>query len=132
MALTKADILGFNDIKVEQVFVEPWNQTVNIRVVPSFEQDEFEARMMDDGGTDSKTRLRNFRARYCCMLICDEQGNPIFTDKDERSLGKKSSKALSIIVKAGQKLNGVGVEEQEVIIKNFGSTPKEDGDLHSV
>lgn len=132
MPLTKADILGFDDIKIKSVFVEPWNTSVHIRVIGSTEQDAFEAGMMDDGGDSARVRLQNFRARYCCLLLCDEKGNPLFTDKDALALGKKSSKALSIIVKAGQELNGVGVEEQEAIVKNSVSTPKVDGDSNSV
>jgi hypothetical protein len=133
MPLTsKAEILGIDDRKVEEVFVGPWNQSVFIRVVPSEEQDLFEARMMDDGGDNAQVRLRNFRARYVCMLLCDEKGNPICTDKDEKAMGKKSAKALSIIVQAGQKLNGITAEVQEAIVKNSESTLKEDGDLNSV
>ncbi len=118
MLLTKDAILKSKDLKIEKVDVPEWGGHVLIGTMPGTERDDFEAETYQMKGKDVTVNRRNFRARLLYRTICDEQGNPIFTRKDVDALGSKSSKALDRCFSVAQKLNGLGAEDVEDLVKN--------------
>jgi len=128
---TKDSILSIDDMKIEEVFVPVWGDSVFVRTLTSFERDHFEATMIEDPDDNVINRLENFRARLCALGISDEKGDPVFTETDARKLGKKSSQAMGVITEAIQKLNGMTQEDQDNLVKNSETTPSDDGDSSS-
>lgn len=126
---TKQDILGVVDKEVKKIYVEPWEAHVFIRVMSGTERDAFEVSLT--GGGETISNLQNFRAKLCALCLCDEEGKNLFTEKDVRELGKKSGKALNIIMAHAKKLNGITAEDQEAIVKNLGSAPENDSSSSS-
>lgn len=127
--LTKAEILGVQDIKVEPVEVPAWNATVYVRVLPSAIRDAFEAKTFSDDKRPKEVSMRNFRARLVALCLCDQEGIPLFNDaKDAELLGAKSSLAISTIFDKCAELNGITEKKQEELIKNSENTQSEDSD----
>lgn len=130
--LSKEAILAIKDDEIEKIDVHPWNASVCIRVMSSRERDHLEISMIGEEGVSRKAKLKNLRARMASICLCDEDGNRLFTEKDIEELGKKSAVAMDIIVQAARKLNGITIEEEEEMVKNFETTPEEDSDSDSV
>jgi hypothetical protein len=124
---TKDSFFEINDQKVVPVFVEPWNASVYIRRVPSIEWDAWEITMTADS-KESKLDMQNFRARLAAMCLCDENGKPIFTDKDALELGKKSKLAMDIIMEHAKELNGMSKDDEKKLTKDLGTTPDAEDD----
>jgi len=120
--LTRDDILNADDIKTEKVEVPEWGGDVFIRTMSAKEGDDFGASLIEG----KKTNLSNVRAKFCALVIVDDKGKTLFSEKDVRALGKKSSRALERIFTAAQKLNGMTPEDVEDMVKNSGVGQSED------
>ena len=114
--LNRDQILNAKDIKVEKVHVPEWGGDVYLRVISGADRDEYESFVLQskDRGT-----VKNFRAMLLAKAICDENGNPIFTNKDIEALGKKNSVVLDRLWQKAMKLNGLTDEEVEKEKENF-------------
>jgi len=104
--LSRSDILSKNELKKIRVSVPAWGGDVFVSefsadVKDSWEQKLIEAR--ENGG-----KLPHARAVFIVMIVVDEKGNFLFTDKDIPAIAKLSAIALDDIVEKGQKLNGLG------------------------
>lgn len=116
--LTKEQILSALDLKTETVNVPEWNGSVNIKTMTGTERDAFEQSVVEG----EKTDLSNIRARFCSVVIVDDEGKRLFSDADIVALGKKSGKALGRVFDVGQKLNGLTKEDFKELEKNSGAT----------
>lgn len=125
MALNKEAILAASDLKQEIVNVPEWGGEVIIRTMTGEERDAFDSEMI----RDEKRSLKNVRARFLSLILCDEKGNRLFDDKDISALGKKSAAALDRLFTAGQKLNRLSNEDIEELAGN--SAPSPDASLAS-
>ena len=125
MALTKKDILKADDIQKEMVNVPEWGGDIYLRTMSGLERDAFEQSIVKD----KVTNLRNIRARFCALVICDEDGKRLFTDADVVELGRKSSLVLSRIFDVGQSLNGFTNADVEELAKNSESGQSDDSGL---
>lgn len=112
--LSKDEILGIRDIKVCQLDIPEWNGTVNIRVMTGAERDAFESATSQNG----KPNLKDIRARFAALVLCDENGTRLFSDADVKALTEKSAAALDRIFDAGMAWNGMSSESVEVAEKN--------------
>ena len=121
--LTKKQILQADDLKRELVSVPNWGGDVYVRTMTGTERDTFEQSIVEGKG---KVNLTNFRAKLCALTIADETGKRLFDDKDIVELGKKSAKALDHIFGIAQKLNGIGTQDVEDLVKNSESDQSED------
>ena len=111
MALTKEQILGVNDVKIEEVEVPEWGGTVLVREMSSAARDSFDLMIHGKDGS-----LENTRAKLCALTICDEDGKLLFGVDEIEVLGQKSGRALDRVFKAVQNINrllGDSVEEAE-------------------
>jgi hypothetical protein len=112
--MTKAEILGLSDSRIELVEVPEWKTSVHVRTMTGAERDAFEASCMAGKGSN----LANIRARLCAVCLCDDQGARLFSDADAEQLGRKSAAALDRIFAAAQKLNRIGAADVEELAKN--------------
>jgi hypothetical protein len=88
------------------------------------DRDAFESTLnslkTDETGKEVQVRnLENFRARLCAATMVNANGKLLFPNpEDVVKLGQKSSRALDRVMKAAQKLNGIGAEDVEALTKN--------------
>ena len=115
MALNKEAILSADDLKQEVIQVPEWKGEVIIRTMTGEERDAFDSEMI----RDDKKSFKNIRARFLSLIICDEQGNRLFDDKEIAQLGKKSAAALDRLFSAGQKLNRLSNDDIEELAGNL-------------
>lgn len=122
--LSKDMIIAAKDIKTEVVAVPEWGGSVTVRTMTGADRDDFEASMTAsktgaDGVVNQERNLSNFRARLCAMAMVNIHGKLLFPNpEDVEKLGQKSSKALDRVMKAAQKLNGIGADDVEELTKN--------------
>lgn len=107
--LTREDILGIADLKIEPV--EVWGGVVYVRGMTGAERDSFEASLLARNKKD--VDLSNVRARLCALTICDEQGNRLFTEADVKALGAKAAGELQKVFTVAQRLSGLTEEDAE-------------------
>lgn len=123
--LSKDAILAAEDLKTEVVEVPEWGGAVTVRSMTGVDRDAFESsinRIEKDANTgqDKQVRdLENFRARLCAATMVNAKGLLLFPNpEDVVKLGKKNSRALDRVMKVAQRLNGIGAEDVEQLIKN--------------
>lgn len=118
--LSKADILQPRDAEIYPVEVPEWGGTAYIRVPSSAVLDRFQnrqAQLRDQG-----IPLNNFHARIGVLVLCDEQGNLLFTDADESDLSHQSAKALKRVFDAAKGFLGLTDDVVEEEAKNLQPT----------
>lgn len=115
--LTGDEILKAADRVTETVDVPEWGGAVIVRQMTASEKDQFDASIRDK---DDQFIHANYRAKMCAACLCDEHGNLIFTPAQVTTLGKKSSVALTRIVRVAERLNGLSVEAVAAAKKDSG------------
>ncbi len=103
--LDRDSILNLQDRPVVPVPVPEWGGTVHIRVLSVAEMELLQ---------NAKHGAADLVARTCC----DAQGNRLFTDEDAKALREKSQVAITRIMTAFNKANGLGDDEIEAAEKN--------------
>lgn len=118
--LTKAaDLLALQDRKTTiPLFVKAWGRQVLLRDPSAADRDEWEVFASNNRG-----QFALWRAKVAQVLLCDEAGKRIFTDRQLGELGEKSAAALHEIWQAGVKLLSVTDEEIEELEKNSDASP---------
>jgi hypothetical protein len=118
VALTREEILGREDLPLEEVPVPEWGGAVWVRTISAAERDAWEASTYGDGKGDVRERLANLRARLVCLCACSANGDRLFTDADAGKLGGKSAAAVDRLFDVAQRLNGLGPRDVEELVKN--------------
>jgi hypothetical protein len=121
--LTRGEILAVDDIHYEDVPVPEWGGVVRVKTLSSEARDSLESQMVEftPEGKPKKIHLSKTRAIIGSLSMCDEDGNLLFTEKDVKYLGLKSSSALERVVKVAQKLSKMedtAVEKMADDLKN--------------
>jgi len=99
MSLSKAKILAAADVKLSAPIPVPeWGGEVLVKTLSGTERDWFE-----DGYAQSK--MKQFRARFLVLTLCDESGERLFADNEVDSLGKKSSIVINRLFEAAWEHN---------------------------
>lgn len=110
--LSRDDILSCNDLKIEELdLTEEWGGPVYIQSLDGYRQDEFQEL------TDGEYK-KNTLAKVAIMVVCDEDGKPLFTNKDTAQLNRKSSAALNKILRKVIEMNVVNDEDIDDMAKN--------------
>jgi hypothetical protein len=110
--LTKEQILNATDLPVEDVPVPEWGGAVRARTLTGAERDAFEvasSQAREKFGFEAAAR--NYRARWAAACLVGEDGRPLFAAADVEALGGKSSAALDRVLRAANRLNGLGDPE---------------------
>ena len=117
--LNAKQIFEKQDVKVEVVDVPEWGGQVGIRIMSGKQRDEYETFMISKMDKKNKVRdSKQARAMLLVLTLCDESGNPIFTEKDLDELNKKNSKVIENLFTKASDLNGLSPESVEEIEKN--------------
>jgi len=124
MGLSKADILGADDLPKQEVAVPEWGGQVWVRTMTGTERDAFEAALLN--GDNKATNLANIRARMATLTVCDDDGGRLFNDDEMAALGAKSAAALDRIFAVAQELNHFGDKDAEDLAGNSGAAPSGD------
>jgi hypothetical protein len=108
--------------------VPEWQTTVRIKELTGLERGRYERSIMsiDRKSGNIVPELTHARARLVSMCLVDDNGNRMFTDSDEDllTLGNLPSKGLDRIYEAAQELSGLGEDETDEAVENFGSASK--------
>lgn len=112
--LTRDAILSCSDLEVEKVSVPEWGGHIFMRVLTGTEKDEYEKKVIDSDKEGAKD-FRGLRQKLIAMSACDESGNRIFTDKDIKALGEKSSAVLTRLFEKANELNTLSSDAQDVL-----------------
>lgn len=126
MVFDKRSILDADDLEIREVKigVKGWPEVLWVRTLTGAERDSWEAGIVDLGpGGDKKYNMKNIRARFASLVVCDESGDRIFNNGDVAALGAKNAQALDLIFDAGQKLNSIRNEDLEELAGNSAATP---------
>lgn len=109
--LTREQILGIDDFKIQLVEVPEWKGQVFVKTMSANERDRFEESFVDK-------KLTGARAKMVALTCCDEKAELLFTEQDIEVLGKKSASALEKICSASMNINKLTNEDIEGVEKN--------------
>lgn len=118
--LSRDEILGLDDLPVEDLWVPEWNTWIRIRAMDALTAQRY-ADLLSDGAEDSVyVKMATFSA-------VDEQGELLFTTADLEALGRKNFAAVKRVAQAGMRLSGIGKVQQEAAVEaaeaNFTGDP---------
>lgn len=109
-----ADILAIEDRKkFVRVHVKAWKREVLLRDPSVADRDEWEIY-----ATVNKGQPVAWRAKVAQLLLCDEEGKRLFSEKDIPKLADKSAAAIHEIWDVGVKLFDVTEEDLDELEKN--------------
>ena len=124
--LTREDILSIQDITVKEITVPEkipaWGgKTLYIKQLTRGQQDAYLKRQFGDTKMRQDRRATNQEissiniyghdAWLCVRGICDENGKPLFTDKDMQALENKSGEAIGWIATQIVEFSGMGADK---------------------
>lgn len=122
VGLTRDQILGSADTKIQAVFVPEWNGTVYIRNLNGKGRDAFEgSRVRIQANNKVELLHDNTRATLLSLSICDEAGTLVFSESDVIALGQKNASALDRLFEVAQELSALRPKDLEAKVKNFGA-----------
>ena len=78
--LSRDAIKMANDVRLDTVEVPEWGGSVCIKTLSGTERDAFE-----EGYSEQK--MKNFRARFLVLTLCDEAGERLYEDSEADELG---------------------------------------------
>jgi hypothetical protein len=116
MALSKDQIFGASDRKVEVVPVPEWGGDVILKTISGTDRDAFEDSLstVDEDG-NYQPNILNADARLLVKCIVDEDGNRVFSDGDADSLGSKSAPVLARLARKARELNSIGLDVKAAV-----------------
>ena len=117
-ALTKEDIVAVSDITIEEVKVPEWGGIICLKEMNGLGRDTFEKTVSARTGKSEAFDITGLRTLLLSLVICDAEGNLLFTEADVEALNKKSAKVTSRLFVQAQKMNNIGDEALEQAAKN--------------
>ena len=117
--LSKDEILGMDDIPMEEVVVPEWkNRKVLICGLTAAGKNAYQASLLEIKGNSRKVRMENALAKLLVRTIVNRQRQPIFTETDIERLGSKSAAALERLATVANRLSGMDEKENAELVKN--------------
>ena len=124
MTLKRDDIKNLNDLKMEELFVDEWNDTVYVRELDGEERNNYEAFLIEMANSPKKVhKMDEARARLVSLSVCDENGKRLFTEDDIPWLKRKNAKALMRIYGKAQKLSVISQAEIDRKVEELQENP---------
>ncbi len=107
--LTAADILGAEDITIEDVQVPEWSGIVRLKSMTALEVQNFLEKQ-------EVNKIDKFHSAALLVSLCavGPDGEQIFTSDDLVALRSKSFRAIMRLQKVAMKINGLDEEEDKV------------------
>ena len=106
--LGREDILNCIDARFQDVEVPEWDGTVRVRSLTGLQR----SKLLE---ISEKIKTEEWIERVVAACICDENGNPIFTQEDVQKLAEKNSAALNRVFEVADRLNGMSGRSIEEI-----------------
>lgn len=113
--LTREEILSKTDLKKEVVNVPEWGGDVFVSEMSGATRDRWEQGLQE---RNSKGKLIASRAKLVVATVVDENGNPMFEEKDIEELGKLSAVSLENICDVALRINKLMTDDLENAKKN--------------
>ena len=120
MELSREQILGADDLKIEEMEVPEWGGSICVRVMTGAERNQFvkDILELEDSGDLA------IRIKLCSIVVVNAQGKRLFTEEDIEALSEKSSQVLDRIYRKAEVLNCI--EDAGGLEKNSEETQSED------
>ena len=90
-----------------------------VKTLSAKQRDDWEAGIVGEG---KKRNLKNIRAKFVVLCVCDEQGALIFLPNDADRLGDEHASVIDRLWEASRKLSGISDEDDEELAKNSSAT----------
>ncbi len=128
MALSKADILGLNDIEIKEIDVPEWGGSVFIRQLTRGQVDQYFKRRFPksvskagrgmQAQTQSEIELFGHDAWLVAQAVCDADGKRLFTNSEIGALNDKNADVIGRLAVEIAEFSGMAqdiktLEEQE-------------------
>ena len=127
--LSRDEILGFDDLKTEDVVVHEWGGgIVRIRALTATERDRYEAslfEMAQDGKMVRDKTLRDIRSKLVCLTATSQDNKPLFSFNDVKKLGKKNAAAVDKLFAIAQRLSGIRKADLDEMKENLDKVQSE-------
>jgi len=113
MGSIRDGILGADDLPREKLETPEWEPDVPfvwVRGLTGAERDKWDSSLMErgrDGNRVAKLGGKDVRAKFCTMVLVDEEGKQIFALAEAPLLGKKSAVVIERIWRLGRELSGM-------------------------
>jgi hypothetical protein len=125
--LGKDDILGMDDIPVEEVIVPEWKgRKVLVSGLTAAGKNAYQASLVEIQGKNRKLKLEHSTAKLLVRTLVDAKRQPLFTETDIIRLGTKSAAVLERLGKIASRLSGMDEQENEDILKNSDAAQSSD------
>ena len=123
MFLTREEFLAAPSRATEDVPL-PMFGGKKVRVVgmTAREKTDWERSFRTTKGNPIEARQREVRERLVVACCRTEDGKPLFTDSDIKSLGERRADAVELLVSAAQRVCGMTDTDVETLAKNDGAT----------
>ncbi len=119
LPLTREEILGMEDILMEEVTIPMWgNRSVWVCGLSAAAKNQYQQSIVEMRGTSQKLRLENSTAKLVALTVVNKDRQRLFTERDIEKLGTKSAAALEIIVEVANRLSGMTKKDVEDLVKN--------------
>lgn len=124
--LSREQILAADDRTYADVPVPEWGGNVRVRSMTGRERDQLERSVMVEKKRGLKeVNMENFRAKIVALTVVDESGELLFTERDVRALGEKSSKAVARIANKASELSAITDDDVEEMTEDFDEAPSD-------
>lgn len=113
--LTRTQILNAKDFDTAEVDVPEWggaDAKVLVRELNAAEQDEIGLQAANPDGSIDVRLTKGMRVKMVHWCVINQDGAPMFEEKDVRKLAQKSSKVISRISDKIRELSGLGSPEE--------------------
>jgi len=110
-ALDRTAILAVEDLPRLAVEVPEWGGRVYVRMMSAGERDAWESSIVASPDKD-------VRARLAVAVLCDENGEALFSAADIPAVSKKSGRALDRVFAAATKHNKMSRADIDELKKN--------------
>ena len=109
---TAEQIFGISDITPEKLYVDPWKSYIYVRPPSASEKGKIEQIIHEGKSVETLKRM------LFIMVVCDQDGNLSFSNKDIDRLGKKHAGAIEIVTERALEMIQITPEKLGVERKN--------------
>lgn len=113
-ALTKEQILAANDMDLLEIEVPEWSGSVYCRVMTVGERDAYEREWIGK----RETGVENFRTKFLQRVLCNKDGELLFSAEEVALLSKKSARVMAKLWDKAMKHNHLMADDVEELAKN--------------
>jgi len=113
--ITRDAIFAAKDLPLEPVEVPEWGGTVYVRTMSGVERDNFDTKVMRRSRNGADFDIKGLRVQVVILTACNEEGELLFSDKDNEELSKKNSLVLDRICNAARRVNGILGGDEEAL-----------------